>query len=369
MKCWKCGAELPEGQRFCGGCGAEQRTGQETPPPAGEENPGSMGQAGANREIVLKVFAAVCAMVYGGKALRYVFSVLENLVWMLDDYFYFSYLIVFRWILLSAVLALAGVWMCAVLLLTAFKRTEKNADPLLVCLGGGAAVILAARLLEAVFQIGSSYAFGQAIAAFALSLLGAVVTVGGVYAIRRFLLGEEPLAGKNAEDIRREFAESFAELRSSSGTSARTDRNVREAQAAYEGGAVRMKTDRSLVAYILLSIITCGIYSYYFLYAMARDANVICSADGKKTGGLLAFILLSFITCGFYALYWYYALGNRLAENAPRYGMSFQENGTTVLLWYLVGALACGIGPFVAMHILIKNMNSLSVAYNMKHGF
>lgn len=368
MKCWKCGTELPEGQRFCGNCGVEQRTGQETPPHAGGENMGGMGQSQRNGEIVLKVFAAVCAMVYGGKALRSGFSALRNLFWMLDDY-YFGFLGVLIWVLFTAVLALAGLWMCAVLLLTAFKRTEKNADPLLVSLGGGAVVILAVRLLGAVFQIGSGYAFGQAIKLFAMSLLGAVVTVGGVYAIRRFLLGEEPLGGKNAEDIKQEFADSFEDLKSGSGTSQETAWNVSQAQSAYNGGAVRMKTDRSLAAYILLSIITCGIYSYYFLYAMARDANVICSADGKKTGGLLAFILLSFITCGFYALYWYYALGNRLAENAPRYGMSFQENGTTVLLWYLVGALICGIGPFVAMHILIKNMNSLSVAYNIKHGF
>ena len=34
-----------------------------------------------------------------------------------------------------------------------------------------------------------------------------------------------------------------------------------------------LKTDRSLVSYILLSIITCGIYSYYFIYKMAYDVN------------------------------------------------------------------------------------------------
>ncbi len=94
----------------------------------------------------------------------------------------------------------------------------------------------------------------------------------------------------------------------------------------------------------------------------------MCREDGQKTGGLLAFILLSFVTCGFYGLYWEYKLGNRLAANAPRYGLTFQENGTSVLLWYLVGALLCGIGPWVAMHILIKNTNALAAAYNARNG-
>ena len=127
-------------------------------------------------------------------------------------------------------------------------------------------------------------------------------------------------------------------------------------------------SDRSLIAYILLTFITCGIYGWYFIYALARDVNAVCAGDGKSTAGLIKLILLSMITCGFYGIYWYYSLGNRLAENAPRYGLNFQENGTTVLLWYLVGLLACGIGPFVAMHIIIKNANALCGAYNYQHG-
>ena len=39
-----------------------------------------------------------------------------------------------------------------------------------------------------------------------------------------------------------------------------------------------------------------------------------------------------------------------------------------MLLWYLVGALLCGIGPWVAMHILIKNTNALAAAYNARNG-
>lgn len=127
---------------------------------------------------------------------------------------------------------------------------------------------------------------------------------------------------------------------------------------------MRVKEDRTLVEYILLSILTCGIYGYYFLYTMAQDANVVCAGDGKSTPGLLQFILLSMVTCGIYGWYWYYSLGNRLAENAPRYGMNFSENGTTVLLWLILGAWLCGLGQFVAMHILIINMNRLAHAYN-----
>ncbi len=126
-----------------------------------------------------------------------------------------------------------------------------------------------------------------------------------------------------------------------------------------------VKEDRSIVMYILLSLVTCGIYSYWFLYTMAQDANVVCAGDGKSTPGLVQFILLSFVTCGIYGWFWYYSLANRLAENAPRYGMTFTENGTTVLMWLIVGALLCGIGPFIAMNILITNMNRLAHAYNV----
>lgn len=125
-----------------------------------------------------------------------------------------------------------------------------------------------------------------------------------------------------------------------------------------------LATDRSLVMYILLSLITCGIYGWYFLYCMARDVNIACAGDGENTPGLAKLILLSLVTCGIYGYYWYYKLGNRLAANAPRYGMSFQENGSTVIIWCVVGYLICGFGSWVAMHILIKNTNSICEAYN-----
>ena len=155
------------------------------------------------------------------------------------------------------------------------------------------------------------------------------------------------------------------------------DSSFREVQGTWQNvtnpggrqsGREYLRDDRSLVSYILLNIITCGIYGFYFVYKIAHDVNIACADDGNETPGLAAYILLSFITCGFYNLYWYYKIANRLAANAPQYGLNFTENGTTVLVWYLVGMLICGIGQYVAMHILIKNSNALFRAYNQRWG-
>lgn len=129
-------------------------------------------------------------------------------------------------------------------------------------------------------------------------------------------------------------------------------------------GPAMLTTDRSLVKYILLNLVTCGIYSFFFIHGIAQDINTACEGDGKTTSGLLTYVLLTVCTCGIYGLYWWYALGNRIAENGPRYGLHIQENGTTYLMWQIFGVLICGIGPFIATHIICKNLNSLCYAYN-----
>ncbi len=67
----------------------------------------------------------------------------------------------------------------------------------------------------------------------------------------------------------------------------------------------RLKTNRSLLMYILLTLVTCGFYSWYFIYALARDVNAACSGDGRSTAGLIKLLLLGFITCGIYSWIWY----------------------------------------------------------------
>ena len=123
---------------------------------------------------------------------------------------------------------------------------------------------------------------------------------------------------------------------------------------------------RELWVTILLNLVTCGIYSLFFVYDLARDSNKMCEGDKEETPGLAVYILLSIVTCGIYQLYWEYKLGNRLQSNAPRYGLNFIENGTTILMWTLLGSVLCGVGYFIALHIIIKNTNEMAEAYNRR---
>lgn len=121
---------------------------------------------------------------------------------------------------------------------------------------------------------------------------------------------------------------------------------------------------RDFITMVLLSIITCGIYGIIFWYNYSDDMNKVCYGDGKETKNFLIVILLSIITCGIYGWIWSYGVGNRLCENAPRYGLRFNEDGTTVLLWMLLGSLLCGLGTLYAQYILVKNMNAIADNYN-----
>ena len=129
-------------------------------------------------------------------------------------------------------------------------------------------------------------------------------------------------------------------------------------------GARHMDTDRSFVKILLLSFVTLGIYGIYALNKISQDVAVMCAGDNDEMPSYLKAFLLSLITFGIYGIWWTYRFGNRLQNNAARYGLSFSENGTTLLLWQLLGSLLCGIGPLVAFYLIVKNVNALSAAYN-----
>ena len=112
-----------------------------------------------------------------------------------------------------------------------------------------------------------------------------------------------------------------------------------------------------------LGMLALCVLGLLWLNKLAEKINAICEGDGKKTAGAVQFLLLGIITFGIYNLLWLYMLGERLQDNARRHNLSFKEGGGIILLWFVPGMLIL-VGPFIALYIIIKNTNALDVACN-----
>lgn len=128
-----------------------------------------------------------------------------------------------------------------------------------------------------------------------------------------------------------------------------------------------VKTNRSLLIYILLSLVTFGIYSIIFWYKLTGDINKVCKGYGTDSINYLLVFLLGMVTFGIYPIIWLYQQANRIQLAGTKYGLTIQENGTTILLWNLLGILLFGIGPFIGLYLIIKNMNLLGARYNASY--
>lgn len=129
----------------------------------------------------------------------------------------------------------------------------------------------------------------------------------------------------------------------------------------------QLKTNRSLVKFILLSIITFGIYGLVVMSAVSTDINTIASRyDGKKTMHYcLVFFIFTGLTLGIVPLVWSHKLCERIGAELTRRGISYKIGAGTFWGWGFFGTMIF-VGPFIYMHKLLTAMNLLAADYNTK---
>ena len=131
--------------------------------------------------------------------------------------------------------------------------------------------------------------------------------------------------------------------------------------------AMQLKTNRGLLKFILLSIVTFGIYGIVVMSTISTDINYIASKyDGKKT---MHYCLLVFlvgpITLGIADLVWYHRISNRIGGELTRRGLGYSFGEGTFWGWNILGAFIV-VGPFIYQYKLFKAMNMLAADYNVK---
>lgn len=128
----------------------------------------------------------------------------------------------------------------------------------------------------------------------------------------------------------------------------------------------QLKTNRGLLKFILLNIITLGIYSLVIFSGISSDINVIASRyDGKKTMHFcLLFFLVGPITLGIADIVWFHRISNRIGNELKRRQIAYSFSASDYWLWNVLGAVII-VGPFIYLHKLFKAMNMLSENYNI----
>lgn len=128
----------------------------------------------------------------------------------------------------------------------------------------------------------------------------------------------------------------------------------------------QLKTNKSLVKFILLSLITFGIYGIVILSSVSNDINIIASRyDGKRT---MHYCLLCFlvgnITFGIGYIVWYHKISNRIGDELNRRGINYSFGAKDYWLWSVLGSLII-VGPFIYTYKLLKATNLLCENYNI----
>lgn len=97
------------------------------------------------------------------------------------------------------------------------------------------------------------------------------------------------------------------------------------------GGSIKK---REIVTSVILSFITCGIYSIIWSIFINDDVNAASGEQG--TSGVMV-VLLTIVTCGIYGIYWAYTMGKRMQIAGEKHGASISDNSILYLVLQLFG--------------------------------
>ncbi len=119
-----------------------------------------------------------------------------------------------------------------------------------------------------------------------------------------------------------------------------------------------MAKERNIVVCIILTIVTCGIYSLVWMAQMNDEARAEANDSEGTTGGMV--VLFTIITCGIYQIYWFYKMGARMKNAGDNNNVAIEDRSTIYLVLGIAGFLVTGITYFVNMCLIQSDLNNLA---------
>lgn len=127
----------------------------------------------------------------------------------------------------------------------------------------------------------------------------------------------------------------------------------------------KLQTNRNMWKFMLLNVLTLGIYSVVFFIPFSFDLDKVSpKKDLSKTMNYLLAYILSIFTFSAVLLIWHYQIADRVGDALSERNISYEFDTETFWLWYVFGSLLLFVGVFVYMHKLCTAMNLLCESYN-----
>lgn len=111
-------------------------------------------------------------------------------------------------------------------------------------------------------------------------------------------------------------------------------------------------TKRNIAVYVILTLVTCGIWGIVWFVQMVDDINALSGEPGAMSG--IVVFLLSMVTCGIYMFYWMYKAGEKLDAVRENHGLVRQDRGVIYLLLSVFGL------SIVAMALIQNDLNVIA---------
>lgn len=100
-------------------------------------------------------------------------------------------------------------------------------------------------------------------------------------------------------------------------------------------------TYRSVAMVILLTLFTCGIYYFYFIYKVSEELQL--TLNDPEINPALDVVLCIF-TCGIYNLYWFYKTGKKIMQAQQMANIYAEDNSILYLVLALFGLSIVSFG-------------------------
>ena len=92
---------------------------------------------------------------------------------------------------------------------------------------------------------------------------------------------------------------------------------------------------RDIVVSIILSLVTCGIYSLVWFVGITDDVKTVSEDTQMQSGGIA--LLLTIVTCGIYGIYWAYKMGDLMKTAQTKKNLPVKDNAILYVVLELFG--------------------------------